>query len=59
MKLLKGEDRNVVMKQRILMTLLRNDVGIESAIAITAKDWKIIVPIFNTTEQSSSPSAVK
>ena len=32
---------------------------LESAIAITAEDWKIIVPIFNSTEQSSSPSAVK
>ena len=31
---------------------------LESAIAITAEDWKIIVPIFNSTEQSSSPSAV-
>ena len=31
---------------------------LESAIAITAEDWKVIVPIFNSTEQSSSPSAV-
>ena len=29
-----------------------------AAITITAEDWKIIVPIFNSTEQSSSPSAV-